>query len=139
MLTVERHPAAVIVKPGGVACKELFPVAVNGLSANVTIQTGSVVIEGFLAVVQYINHVIEPCFQLLPGGFVMAGRIGKGDGRQVVTAYVPFEVEAVVTPVGEFGMLLLPLVVAAVLVGAAAQPGLADKRSQQPVNIVFQQ
>ena len=136
MFAIERHPAAHIAELAGAACIEILPGIVDRLSANETVQTGFVGIEHVLTIFQNGQHIIDFRQKLLLFLGIVAGCIGQRQRRQIVTAHVSVQTETAAAPILMVGMLLFPLVIAALRVGGGRKPRLTHERCQQAVGII---
>ena len=139
VLDIERHPTPVAANLREVALIERFPRVVDRLSANETIETGSVSVVGILAILHHGQHVIHALLEFTALGLVVTGGIGQGQRREIVTAHVAAKVEARTSPVREIGVLGKPLVVGRRCVGSIGKAGLAHEGREQAVDVVLQQ
>ena len=80
VFAIERHPAPHLVIGRQVSFVELLPYLVDGLSANISFQSGIVVVESVLTILQHSDHLVESRLELLTGAVVMAGGISQRQG-----------------------------------------------------------
>ena len=139
VLTIERHPTPVALYAREVALIEFLPRIVDGLTANEAVETFLVVVILILTVFHDFQHIVHALLELRSNGLIMAGRIGQCQSREIVTANMSTEVEAIAAPVLEVGVLGEPLVVRTGLVLRVGQTGLTYIGREQTVNVVLEQ
>ncbi len=91
VLAIEGNPAAVGLKRREVAAVETRPDLVEWLSADESFQSFGVVVEGALAIVENVQHVVEALLHLCLRVGIAGGGVCQRQGGEIVTAHMSFE------------------------------------------------
>ena len=80
MFAIEGHPSPVFLNAREVAGIEFLPRVVDGLSANESVETFSILVVSILTVFHYLQHVVQALFHLGTLALVVTGGIGQCQG-----------------------------------------------------------